>query len=221
MTRSLSRRWLHPTAALLLAGAALGVLAACASVPDLGPAPQAKPAASYAATASFAASATAWPTDKWWTAYGDAGLDALMDEALAGSPDLAQAAARVRQPLPRALIGAPGFDDLPVGLRAQIAEAARTLLPLHPRMKELAAQLALLDGQIRDAAAKNVRILENDARLAMPLDAKHNAFVDPLHLEYLVRRSAPTKARHQIIPWETPTPFPGSAPGRRPSLHAL
>ena len=51
-------------------------------------------------------------------------------------------------------------------LRAQIAEASRTLLPLHPRMKELNAQLAGLDSQIRDAAAKNVRVFENDARLA-------------------------------------------------------
>ena len=34
----------------------------------------------------------------------------------------ASAAVRVRQPLPRALIGAPGFDDLPAGLRAQIAD---------------------------------------------------------------------------------------------------
>jgi polysaccharide biosynthesis transport protein len=52
------------------------------------------------------------------------------------------------------------------GLRSQIAEASRTLLPLHPRMKELAAQLAGLDGQVRDAAARNVRALESDARLA-------------------------------------------------------
>ncbi|MBV8106869.1 MAG: lipopolysaccharide biosynthesis protein [Hyphomicrobiales bacterium] len=51
-------------------------------------------------------------------------------------------------------------------LRAQFAEASRTLLPLHPRMKELSAQLAALDSQIRDAAAKNVRVFENDARLA-------------------------------------------------------
>jgi succinoglycan biosynthesis transport protein ExoP len=53
-----------------------------------------------------------------------------------------------------------------VALMAQIAEASRTLLPLHPHMKELNAQLAGLDSQIRDAAARNVRVLENDARLA-------------------------------------------------------
>ncbi len=58
------------------------------------------------------------------------------------------------------------FAQQRAALKAQIAEAARTLLPMHPRMKELSAELASLDGQIRDAAAKNVRALENDARLA-------------------------------------------------------
>ena len=58
------------------------------------------------------------------------------------------------------------FVEQRVTLMAQIAEASRTLLALHPRMKELSAQLAGLDSQIRDAAARNVRALENDARLA-------------------------------------------------------
>ena len=58
------------------------------------------------------------------------------------------------------------FAEQRVALKSQIAEASRTLLPMHPRMKELTAQLAALDAQIRDAAAKNVRALENDARLA-------------------------------------------------------
>jgi uncharacterized protein involved in exopolysaccharide biosynthesis len=58
------------------------------------------------------------------------------------------------------------FTEQRVALKSQIAEASRTLLPLHPRMKELAAQLAGLDSQIHNAAARNVRELENDARLA-------------------------------------------------------
>lgn len=33
----------------------------------------------------------------WWTSYGDAQLNALIAEALAGAPSLAQAEARVRQ----------------------------------------------------------------------------------------------------------------------------
>jgi len=39
----------------------------------------------------------AWPDDNWWHAYGDPQLDALMTEALAGSPSLQIAQARLRQ----------------------------------------------------------------------------------------------------------------------------
>jgi polysaccharide biosynthesis transport protein len=53
-----------------------------------------------------------------------------------------------------------------VNLRAQIALESRTLLPAHPRMKELSAQLAGLDAEMRVAAEKTIRTLENDARIA-------------------------------------------------------
>jgi NodT family efflux transporter outer membrane factor (OMF) lipoprotein len=49
----------------------------------------------YATQQSFAAPATPWPNDRWWTSYGDPQLDRLIDEALAGSPTLAQAKIRV------------------------------------------------------------------------------------------------------------------------------
>ncbi len=88
---SLNHRTGRLAAATLLAGVALS---ACA--PDLGPKPQAKAIASYATEKSFAAPAAEWPQDAWWKAYGDPQLDQLIDEALAGSPDLALAEARVR-----------------------------------------------------------------------------------------------------------------------------
>jgi len=53
-----------------------------------------------------------------------------------------------------------------VTLRAQLALESRTLLPGHPRIKELDAQLADLDRQSRAAAERVVRTLENDARIA-------------------------------------------------------
>jgi tyrosine-protein kinase Etk/Wzc len=53
-----------------------------------------------------------------------------------------------------------------VTLRAQLAEQSSTLLDNHPRIKELKAQLADLDRQIRDEAAKISRSLDNDARIA-------------------------------------------------------
>ena len=43
-----------------------------------------------------------WPRDDWWTAMGDPQLDALIDEALADSPTLAAADARVRLALAQA-----------------------------------------------------------------------------------------------------------------------
>jgi len=51
-------------------------------------------------------------------------------------------------------------------LKAQIAFEERTLLPGHPRMKELTSQLADLERQVRAAAERAARALENDARAA-------------------------------------------------------
>ncbi|CAH1649835.1 Lipopolysaccharide biosynthesis protein [Hyphomicrobiales bacterium] len=53
-----------------------------------------------------------------------------------------------------------------VTLRAQIAAESRSLLPQHPRIKELNAQLLDLEGQLRAAAERTVRTLENEARIA-------------------------------------------------------
>jgi succinoglycan biosynthesis transport protein ExoP len=53
-----------------------------------------------------------------------------------------------------------------VTLRGQLAEQSSTLLDNHPRIKELKAQLAVLDTQIRDEASKLSRSLDNDARIA-------------------------------------------------------
>ena len=63
-------------------------------------------------------------------------------------------------------------------LSAQMALEGRTLLPQHPRMKELAAQLADLDAQIKLAAEKTVRGLENDARIAGSRVDSVNAALD-------------------------------------------
>src|SRR4051794_14825918 len=53
-----------------------------------------------------------------------------------------------------------------VTLRAQLAEQSSTLLDGHPRIKELRAQLADLDRQLREEASKLSRSLDNDARIA-------------------------------------------------------
>ncbi len=53
-----------------------------------------------------------------------------------------------------------------VSVRAQLASELRTLLPGHPRIKELNAQLAELDGALRAAGEQTVHTLENEARIA-------------------------------------------------------
>jgi polysaccharide biosynthesis transport protein len=53
-----------------------------------------------------------------------------------------------------------------ITLRAQLAEQSSTLLDGHPRIKELKAQLADLDRQLREEASKISRSLDNDARIA-------------------------------------------------------
>jgi len=70
-------------------------LTACATVPDLGSAPNPKDLASYASSNSLTAPSAAWPSDGWWSAYADPQLTALIEAALAGSPTLAQARARI------------------------------------------------------------------------------------------------------------------------------
>ncbi|HEX3364343.1 efflux transporter outer membrane subunit [Phenylobacterium sp.] len=82
--------------ALLLAASALS---ACATLPPSAPAKVAKAPASYAATQALALAGPTrdWPGDGWWMAYGDTQLNGLMAEALAGSPTLANAEARVRK----------------------------------------------------------------------------------------------------------------------------
>ncbi|KAB2850674.1 MAG: multidrug transporter, partial [Sphingopyxis terrae] len=76
--------------------AVFGLLAGCASVPDLGQKPVPVAAAALDSQTTLADQAGAWPVEGWWRGFGDPQLDALIDEGLAGSPDIAVAAARVR-----------------------------------------------------------------------------------------------------------------------------
>ncbi|MBN8957611.1 MAG: lipopolysaccharide biosynthesis protein [Rhizobiales bacterium] len=74
-----------------------------------------------------------------------------------------------------------------VTLRAQLAEQSSTLLDRHPRIKELKAQIADLDKQIRLEANKVARSIENDA-----LIAKERVDQLTASLDQLKRQSAST-----------------------------
>jgi len=67
-----------------------------------------------------------------------------------------------------------------VTLRAQLAEQSSTLLDDHPRIKELRAQIADLDGQIRNEAETVARSFENDAKLASARMDSQTAILDQL-----------------------------------------
>ncbi len=79
---------------LLLAGS-LALTSGCAQIPRLDPPPVMKRIDELGSSTSFSAPDAAWPGDGWWRAYGDVQLDALIDEALRGSPDLDLAHARL------------------------------------------------------------------------------------------------------------------------------
>jgi succinoglycan biosynthesis transport protein ExoP len=79
-----------------------------------------------------------------------------------------------------------------VTLRAQLAEQSSTLLDGHPRIKELRAQIADLDHQIKAEAEKLIRALENDARIA-------DARVDALSQNFdVLKRQAATSNEQDV-----------------------
>lgn len=81
-----------PSAARPLAVVATLAVAACASTRDV----DTRLPAAYEAPAATAAPDPAL-LDAWWTAFGDPQLNALVDQALAASPDARTAAARLRE----------------------------------------------------------------------------------------------------------------------------
>jgi len=74
----------------------------CASVPHLGPMPNPREAAPLTQgldglNLPAVSASQLWPEESWWQGYGDDQLSQLISEALASSPSLDEAAARVRR----------------------------------------------------------------------------------------------------------------------------
>lgn len=76
---------------IMLAG-----LGGCATVPNLGTRPEPALPGAFASARSLTGTSQDWPNDSWWQDFGDQQLDALVSEALKGSPTIEQAAARIR-----------------------------------------------------------------------------------------------------------------------------
>lgn len=99
-------------ASLAIASAAIAVLAGCADMSGLAPTAKLTNPDRLASSRTLGEApidATSWPAPNWWKAFGDKGLDQLIDEALAGSPTLDVAAARSRKALALASIAHAGL----------------------------------------------------------------------------------------------------------------
>jgi NodT family efflux transporter outer membrane factor (OMF) lipoprotein len=112
---------MHTSKLLALGVAAL--LAACASTHQLRPEARAVGPDRLESAHSLGGTpldAAAWPQAQWWTAYGDAQLNDLINEALAGNPSLRIAEARTRAAL--AQVAAVDSSRYPsAGVSAQAA----------------------------------------------------------------------------------------------------
>src|SRR5262249_28392173 len=111
-----------PTFLTLIGALLLAALAGCVDRGGWRAAPQLAPAQLTAARAlaGTAVDAAAWPADGWWHGYGDPQLDALIDEALAGSPSLTAAEARLRAAQGQALaVGALRLPNVTLDAQAQ------------------------------------------------------------------------------------------------------
>lgn len=71
-------------------------LTGCAGLPSGQELQSTKGVDQYQSAVSLSAPLVAWPDEQWWQHYGDPQLDSLIHEGLANSPDMAVAAARLR-----------------------------------------------------------------------------------------------------------------------------
>lgn len=109
--------------------------AGCLSVPDLGERPHMRAPESLDTriAAPVTAPETGWPDADWWESYGDPQLRGLIETALAGSPTMAEAEARVRRA--EATVQQAGAARLPeVSANAQggIAQQSVNVMDLPP-----------------------------------------------------------------------------------------
>lgn len=70
--------------------------AGCASIPKNEKSNSVKSVSSYK-TNTLIGNAGKWPSEQWWNEYGDKQLDSLINEAIANSPNMAVASARLRR----------------------------------------------------------------------------------------------------------------------------
>ena len=203
-----------PRFPLLMFAAASVVVAGCASTNGL--APQASRRDANALQAQRALDGTrvatsAWPKTEWWKSFGDPQLDALIEEALAGSPTLGIAAARTRRALAFADAGAaalsPRVDGTASSTRERFSENGLAPPPLGGGTRTVNQLQATLSWEIDfwgknraayDAALGAARAADVDAyaaRLALSTNLAQ-AYVE-LQRAYLQRDVAAATLRQR------------------------
>ncbi|HWS78820.1 MAG TPA: efflux transporter outer membrane subunit [Thermomonas sp.] len=169
------------TRLLPLAAACSLLLAGCASTEGLSTQGTPRDPGSLASAKSLAhtpLSAAAWPSEHWWSTFGDPQLDALIDEALAASPALEAADARTRKAIAQAgLADAARKPSLGAGAQVLALQIPRTLAGGDLGGDFSAATLLTLDLKYNpdfwgvdkakwQAALGNARATEVDAQAA-------------------------------------------------------
>jgi NodT family efflux transporter outer membrane factor (OMF) lipoprotein len=122
-----------PTGSALLGAALVAVLSGCVDRGGWQAAPQLAPARLTAerTLSGMPVEPSAWPAEGWWHGYRDPQLDALVDEATAGSPSLVAAEARLRAAQAQAL-GVSGLKLPNVALDAQATRQRYPENDLYP-----------------------------------------------------------------------------------------
>lgn len=123
---------LNGTLNATLAIACATVLAGCVSLPGADVRPPVAPASDFIAAQSFDVPAGEWPDELWWQSYRDPQLNRLIDEALAGSPTIAIAQARLQQANSAAAISAGALAPQ-VNANASTTEQKQSYNYLSPR----------------------------------------------------------------------------------------
>jgi len=110
------------------------LLSGCASFQGIAPHGEPIHAVALKDTPAIGGARDAWPAHDWWQAYGDAQLDTLMQRALAGSPTLAAARARLARAQAAAGISrAADKPQLNAGIEASYGlQSANSLVPKPP-----------------------------------------------------------------------------------------
>lgn len=203
----------RPRTSLLAPAAALAAalaLAACAT-----PGPAGAPRAMLQSAALGADGTTApWPEARWWSAWGDATLDAIVDQALAGAPGLQAAEERLR--VARIAVEATRAVEKPQGrLSVELSDQRFTEHGLIPpplagsiewnNSAQIGASWELdLFGRRRaelDAAIGQVRAAQADAQAARVLLASQVAasYVDLARVAEARRIAAESRAQREQI----------------------